>query len=356
MAQLTNIEWCDHTFNPWIGCTKVSPGCANCYAAVSTRARVLRAAGHETWGKGATRSRTKTWSDPLKWNKWTGSLVCEDCGKTWAGMLRTAITEATRCTPGCNGRVRETRQRVFCASLADWLDDEVPIEWLADLLALIDHTPNLDWLLLTKRPQNFEKRMGEVEKTFFGLETVNGMQQTGSGVAAQWLFHSRPPSNVWLGTTVEDQTRADERIPKLIRIPAKIHFLSCEPLLGPVNLHLLGGYPPQRQAEILAMGPPAGMVDWIIAGGESGSQARPMNPDWARSLRDQCQAAGVPFFFKQWGEYQPFGTTEGIQKLPFADYVLPTATSPGFGFLKCGKTKAGRLLDGIEHHAFPALP
>lgn len=136
----TNIEWCDHTFNPWIGCTKVSPGCAHCYA----ETRDKRFTGGIHWGRGAPRNRTSpsNWNEPIKWNNGAAKLAA-NCSQAFEYPSR--------------------RPRVFCASLADWLDDEVPIKWLADLLDLIRDTPNLDWLLLTKRPQNWEKRMGSMD-------------------------------------------------------------------------------------------------------------------------------------------------------------------------------------------------
>jgi protein gp37 len=200
MSANSKIEWCDHTFNPWIGCTKVSPGCAHCYA----EARDQRFAGGVHWGKGAARKLTSeaNWREPLKWN---------------------AAAQARR-------------PRVFCASLADWLDDEVPAEWLARLLALIHATPNLDWLLLTKRPQNWRARLqATMDDADFGRAEARYF-------VADWR-DGNPPANVWLGTTVEDQARADERIPQLLAIPAKVRFLSCEPLLGPLNLseHLGSG-------------------------------------------------------------------------------------------------------------------
>lgn len=318
----SKIEWTHHTFNPWIGCTKVSPGCLNCYAAVSTRARVLRAGGHETWGKGAPRSKTKTWGDPHKWNRAAGKLeqahqihleLCRQSGMTQAAALADWVSR---------GEQPWHRPRVFCASLADWLDDEVPIGWLIDLYDLICATPHLDWLLLTKRPENFRPRFEKLRET-----------RTSAG----WWLDGRLeciPDNVWIGTTCEDQTRADERIPQLLEIPARVRFLSCEPLLGPVKIdHIRKGdnqwFPMQH-------------IHWIIAGGESGTGARPMHPEWARSLRDQCQTASVPFLFKQWGEFGPATDHHDIRR--FED---------GTGIARLGKKAAGRLLDGREWNEFP---
>jgi protein gp37 len=245
MGENSKIEWTDHTFNPWIGCTKVSPGCANCYA---------EKYGHRfgvPWGRDCPRRRTSAanWRLPLRWNK-----QAEESG---------------------------IRPRVFCASLADWLDEAAPVTWLADLLALISWTPCLDWLLLTKRPQNWRTRLAEVYE--------DNPQSIGACLAWDWFKHGTPPSNVLIGATAEDQARANERIPILLQIPARSRFLSCEPLLGPVDLCLSELWEPAKD------------VDWVICGGESGPGARPMAPKWAQSLRDQCQVAAVPFFFKQWG-------------------------------------------------------
>lgn len=250
----SKIEWTTHTFNPWEGCTKVSPGCSNCYA----EARNKRFSAGKNWGKGAPRQRRSEayWQQPLKWNfDARPSLVAH-------------------------------RPRVFCASLADWLDDEVPIEWLADLLKLIHDTPNLDWLALSKRPENWRTRLNE-------WASSRGAQWTRTeSEIAKWM-EGEAPRNVWIGTTVEDQQRADERIPALLTIPARVRFLSCEPLLEPVSL-------PTFYSSDGTSGFVPG-ISWVICGGESGHGARPMHPDWARSLRDQCQAAGAAFFMKQMG-------------------------------------------------------
>lgn len=248
MAENSGIEWTHHTFNPWIGCTKVSAACDHCYAE-AWDARGLQ--GQPTrWGPRAERTRTSAgnWSKPRTWNS--------------------------------KAKAAGVRYRVFCASLADVFDNHKSIlpEWRADLWRLIDATPHLDWLLLTKRPQNIAKML-----------------------PADW-GDGRP--NVWLGTTVENQTEADRRIPPLLDVPARVRFLSCEPLLGPVDLRSI---PWDEAAWVNAL---TGQIkfsdhfwtriDWVICGGESGKDARPMHPDWARSLRDQCIAAGVPFLFKQW--------------------------------------------------------
>lgn len=230
----SKIEWTHHTFNPWIGCTKVSPGCLHCYAETLMDTRY----GRVKWGKGQPRARTgkDNWRKPRQWN---------------------------RAAEGA-----EERPRVFCASLADWLDHEVPIEWLVDLLDLIRQTPNLDWLLLTKRPELWKPR----------LTTAHAA--SGLGMIDAWL-DGVPPANVWIGTSAEDQTRWDERMPILMNIPARVRFVSAEPLVGPIYMGEL-------------------RPDWLIVGGESGPGARPMKRDWVDVLCDQCDDR-TAFHFKQWG-------------------------------------------------------
>lgn len=257
MGSTTEISWCDATFNPWEGCTKVSPGCAHCYA----EARNQRWSGGKNWGKGAPRRRTSVsnWKQPLKWDR--------DAGRS------------------LNARTTIDRPRVFCASLADWLDEEVPLEWLADLLALIHAAPNLDWILLTKRPENWFHRLSLLPLDRYPQELVDWV--------VAWMYKD-PPANVWIGATVEDQTRAEERIPLLLSIPARVRFLSCEPLLGPLDL----AFTCFNGADSFGTMPG---IHWAICGGESGHGARSMNPDWARELRFQCDNAGVAFFMKQMG-------------------------------------------------------
>ena len=262
----SKIEWTTHTFNPWIGCTKVSPGCLNCYAETLMAVRY----GKVEWGTGKPRVRTApdNWRKPRQWNK------------AAAGAAE--------------------RPRVFCASLADWLDDEVPIEWLRDLLSLIHATPNLDWLLLTKRPENWRDRMCDALK---GLPVTNENRDWIAMVLA-WLCesgedlseHIEPavPRNIWIGVSVEDQRRAEERIELLQDIPCVVRFLSCEPLLELVTL-VRGAETIEDERKLRLL------VDWVICGGESGRGARIMKEAWALSLRDQCVWAGVPFHFKQWG-------------------------------------------------------
>jgi protein gp37 len=300
MGENSTIEWTDHTFNPWTGCQRVSPGCDHCYAEALAK-RSPRTFG--SWQPGGERKRTSEayWRQPLAWN-----------------------TQASFA-----GR----RDRVFCASMADVFDTAAPADWLADLLVLVKHTPALDWLLLTKRPQLIRRQLREAA----AVARVTGRNDVADWVD-QWLG-GEPPAQVWLGTTVENQAEADRRIPHLRSVPARVRFLSCEPLLGPLNLMRApaegGGWDNwltgdrHRGNAIWSAGPG---IDWVIAGGESGLRARSMRPDWAHRLRDQCVTAGVPFFFKQWGAWAPR-----------ADGVIEKTT----------KDKTGALLDGREWREVP---
>lgn len=304
MGKDSKIEWTHHTYNPWWGCVKVSAGCQHCYAET-----LAKRTGHNIWGPWTSTTRRtfgdKHWAEPLKWN--------DDAAK--AGE----------------------RRRVFCASMADAFEDH-PIlgnERLR-LWKLIEVTPALDWLLLTKRPEN-----------------INDM------VPEHWRNVNRWPANVWIGTSVENQEMADKRIPELLKVPARVRFLSCEPLLGPVDLSpWMGGYFPtgvEWAGMIEEYQEPPGL-QWVIVGGESGPKARPMRSDWARSLRDQCAAARVPFLFKQWGEYRPFD-----EKLdPQLDMHSPDSHLAKmhweYDMYRVGKKLAGRELDGRTWDEYPVQP
>lgn len=267
----SKIQWTDHTFNPWVGCTKVSPGCDHCYAEAMMDTRMKRV----KWGTGKPRQRTGEpyWRQPLQWNK---------------------HAEATG-----------TRARVFCASLADVFDNEVDPTWRGDLFKLIRDTPALDWLLLTKRIGN-----------------AIGM--------LPWYPTTRPWGNVWIGATVVNQEEADRDIPKLLATPAAVRFLSIEPILGPIDLtavkhtaspgffgDCLEWYH-MPHAERYTKWPG---VDWVIVGGESGPKARPTRVVWIRSIVEQCKATGVPAFVKQLGA-QPRGWCSAIARMEPQDLPL----------------------------------
>lgn len=317
MSEHTKIQWCDHTFNPWEGCTKVSPGCANCYA----EALVDKRYGRVKWGKGNPRRRMSaaTWKLPLKWNR--------DAEKAHSAAVDIIVAQ------GGGAPMPPLAPRVFCASLADWLDEEVPIEWLADLLVLIHTTSKLDWLLLTKRPENFQVRvlmagmhlMGYRDGDPIGDGAPKALASATEEVIESILGWSKCetfPANVWVGTSVEDQARADERIPHLISIPSRVRFLSCEPLLGPVDIEehledmLDGGY-------VLGSAP----IQWVIVGGESGITARPFDIAWAQSLVDQCKSAGAACFVKQLGAHP---ITENANLHDWPDDVRLASKDGGF--------------------------
>lgn len=237
MGENSKIEWTDHTFNPVVGCTKVSAACDFCYAETWAK----RTGQSALWRGERRRTSATNWKSPVKWNEWAA---------------RDGV-----------------RRKVFCASLADVFDNQWDPQWRSDLFALIEDTPHLDWLLLTKRPQNISEM-----------------------IPPKW--DGGLPTNIWLGATVESQEEAARRIPHLLRVPARIHFLSCEPLLGPIN-------PFQHYK-----------IDWVICGGESGPKRRPMQIQWAEALRDDCLTAGVPFFMKQIDKVQPIPAHLMIREFP----------------------------------------
>lgn len=318
MAENSAIEWTDHTFNPWIGCTRVSPGCDHCYAATQDKFRRWTPEG---WGGPRRRTGDDTWAKPPRWDDRHAEFFA------------------------AHGR----RQRVFCASLADVFDNQVPSEWRRDLFQLIAATPNLDWLLLTKRIGN---AVDMIRQALVDAGTVE------PGVLRRW-----PLPNVWVGATVVNQEEADRDIPKLLATPARVRFLSMEPLLGPVEFSNVS----RRADAISQLGKKAlSGIDWVIVGGESGPGARPMHPDWARSLRDQCAAAGVPFLFKQQGEWHEHIEADrscwvavdgrGIIEHGTDEETKAFAGQTGTQWrlvYRPGKKAAGRLLDGRTHDEFP---
>lgn len=257
MGENTKIPWAHHSFNPWVGCQKVSPACDHCYAE-----GWAKRSGLVTWGPGAERRH----SSPANWKK---PLAWED--------------EARRLG---------IRYRVFCGSLCDVFDNAVPDEWRMGLYGLIQATPHLDWLLLTKRVRNV-----------YGMAHVSWTEET---------FFNFWPSNAWLGITVCNPEEAGRDILKLLRLPAPVRFLSLEPLLGPVDVTPYlepycdnGSRPhPSGDGGVTCMRcngrwQSCSGVDWVIVGCESGPHRRPMAIDWAISLKEQCARAKVPFFMKQ---------------------------------------------------------
>ncbi len=375
MSHTTKIEWCDSTFNPWRGCTPVGPGCDHCYAAA-----LSKRTGGPAYASGAPRVRTTSanWKIPAGWNS-RGFWQCSDCGWRGESPRRHGLIVVPPACPGCDAAfpaLKPTRRRVFCASLADVFDNEVDPTWRADLFALIASTPNLDWLLLTKRIGNAAAM----------IETARGQDPATSG--KPWPFPQEPRgplANVWLGATIVNQAEADRDVPKLLTTPAARRFVSIEPMLGPVDLTELqpGGmlrvWVDALRGSAASMGGsgPAQKLprlDWVIAGGESGHGARPASPAWFRDLRNQCANNNVPFLFKQWGEWGPDAEASraclgcGGEKKDVATATGdcrrcgPTewdeVDDPNWSYstmTRFGKKAAGRTLDGRVHDAFPEM-
>ena len=281
MGDNTAIEWAEATWNPIAGCTVVSPGCTNCYA-MKTAAGLERRFGSVKYA-GLTRVVN-------------GNVV-------WTGELR--LVEAALGQPL---RWRRPR-RIFVNSMSDLFHENLPDAAIDRVVGVMARAPQHRFMALTKRADRMRR--------YFDAAATR-----------------EPLANLWLGVSVEDQARAEERIPQLLATPAALRFLSCEPLLGPLDLRAGLGAP-------IAGG--AAGVDWVIAGGESGPGARPMHADWARALRDQCRDAGVPFFFKQWGAWAPEPDAAG----GFAAGRTVRAERP------VGKKRAGRLLDGRSWDELP---
>ena len=280
MSKDSRIEWTHHTFNPWWGCTKVSPGCTHCYT--ETWAKRL---GLNVWGTKAPRRELSNtyWRQPSEWNE---------------EAARTGV-----------------RARVFCASMADVFEDRHDLdERRTRLWRLIDETPHLDWLLLTKRPQNVRR-------------------------LAPWSDHW--PENIWLGATAENQRWLNIRMPHLVSLNARVLFLSCEPLLGFLDLSQWIDGAKRGQYRC---------IDWIIGGGESGHHARPMHPEWLTTLRDQCIAGGIKFHFKQWGNWRPLPPTKAKG---YVTRRLFLASGDPVTIANMGKKAAERRLQGRTWDEFP---
>ena len=366
MADGTHIEWTEATWNPITGCSLASPGCTNCYA--------MKLAG------------TRLAHHPSR----AGLTQDSKAGPVWTGEVR--FNEEWLDQP-----LRWTKPRmIFVCAHGDLFHESVPDEWIDRIFAVMALCPQHTFQVLTKRsarmreyfstrvqispPLNgdatFPRARGHVEQHANLIAMRSGIDlpwrpRHESG-GYWWGFKADMPwplPNVWLGVSVEDQQRADERIPDLLATPAAVRWISAEPLLGPVdlcrvqgNLAPIAGYIPLESTDHKPVG-----IDWVVVGGESGSKARPMHPDWVRSLRDQCAAAGVPFFFKQWGEFAP-GEIAGA-------FLDPEKPARGFTLFdnqwaecwsevdghcedepdvyRLGKKRAGRLLDGVEHNGMP---
>lgn len=363
MGANSKIEWTTHTFNPWRGCTRDSEACRFCYA------ETMSVRNHDVFGKwGPSGSRViaaeSYWRGPVLWNKRAAAER-----QAWERAAGGARSEFDQVEP-------YSRPRVFCASLADWLEHPktMPASAVAGVMAarvrlfrLIKDTPELDWLLLTKRPQHFITIIRATLDAF----PADLKRRESYNWLSDWLHERAVPANVWVGATVEDQANADRRIPALLQIPARLRFLSMEPLLGPVDLRRpieagrvqclerLGLRPGIAAAVECTFGDLDG-IHWAIVGGESGRDEgiRPTHPEWVRGIRDQCIAARVPFFFKQWGEHLPNDQMSRDEALVARDTGKNWTTLDdgiSLGTYRVGKKNAGRELDGREWNEFPEV-
>lgn len=364
---MTRIEWTEATWNPIVGCSVVSPGCTNCYAM-----RVAHRLGQN--------DRTPHYA---------GLTQQHRGGPVWTGKLALApehvLTAPLR---------RQKPTTYFVNSMGDLFHESVPDDWINRVFAVMALAPQHRFQVLTKRAARMREYMDRACGRI--ADAVQPMRTDNNRVVGP-LPHLEPGQrwwplpNVWLGVSAEDQTRADERIPDLLATSAAVRFVSAEPLLGPVDLRnrpfvrdglgtgrgimdvLTGTFEtaamtPGCLATVgVWMQPDTRKIDWVICGGESGPDARPMHPDWARSLRDQCQAAGAAFFFKQHGEYAPYDfdadpgrhdwmilDTNGGLDMP--DDRLPDELAGEVAVRKVGKARAGRLLDGREWNELPEVP
>lgn len=319
MGDKTRIEWTDATWSPVTGCTRVSNGCLNCYIERSTPIRI---AGRKFDGEGIGSSlAVQLHPNRLDW------------------PLR-----------------KRDGKKIFVCSQADLFHDDVPDEYIAKVFAVMALAPRHTFQLLTKR----HGRMRSLLNSAYFLQAVGRVWAEPPSdwpLPRDWRVPVWPLPNVWLGVSAEDQTRADLRIPALLDTPAAVRFVSAEPLLGPIDLH----GDPIGQDSVFWIG----HLDWVIVGGESGPGARPMHPDWARSLRDQCVAAGVPFLFKQWGEWSPdLSLNEPVangKRLKYQRRALLPDGSIAPPWTPCefvdrvGKRRARRELDGRTWDQYPQV-
>lgn len=349
----TKIEWTEKVWNPVTGCTKVSQGCKNCYA-------------------------ERVFPRPYPGRAFTDVRCHED-----------RLTQ----------RFGKKPVRVFVNSMSDLFHDAVPELFIDKVMAIIASEPRHTFQVLTKRPERMLKYFSKFRDANHAGDELGTKSDENGNIPDGWEFDESfecyvsnsitgalgehgvgwPMKNLWLGVSVEDQKSADDRIPLLLQTPAAVRWISAEPLLGPIDLAGL----PSRYADdehpflvnrpllrldalrgghrcgAAVFGPATGNLDWVVVGGESGPNARPMHPDWARSLRDQCQSANVPFFFKQWGEWAPTNHHEPGR----TEYCFdgPSTQTPNCSFnglsvanvARVGKKAAGSLLDGREHKEYP---
>jgi protein gp37 len=325
MAQNSKIEWTEATWNPIVGCSIVSPGCTNCYA--------MKMAGR---------------TEAMGISRYDGTTKQVNGNTVWTGKLARA-PEATLLAP----LKRKKPTTYFVNSMGDLFHEDCPDEWIDQVFAVMALTPQHTYQVLTKRAARMREYLGcahqrvadrAMEDAPVGLDIrKSGLTFAPKSTPAVYFEHW-PLPNVWLGVSTERQKEANERIPHLLQTPAAIRFISAEPLLGAIDLMEIeiGG---DLSWNALGGRGRKGGLDWVIVGGESGPDARPMHPDWARWLRDQCAGAGVPFFFKQWGEHAPSRTSAP----PTESDVNRLGDHP----VRVGKKAAGRILDGTLHDGMP---
>lgn len=366
---MSNIEWTDKTWNPIIGCSPISPGCKECWAK-----------------KMAYRLMHMPYTDYYQ-------FVLDDNGEEDPDLFRNI--------PEWNGQThfvksalekplkRQKPTKYFVCSMGDLFHENVPFEWVDKVMAIIAQCEQHTFQILTKRPL----RMKEYFTSNWQCRILNHVKrEEGQGFILKTVNGGKLP-NLWLGVTTENQEQANKRIPYLLKTPAAVRFVSVEPLLGPIDFyditldsefyHTLKGF---GDISLGSRGYVIGLkLDWVICGGESGPKARPIHPNWVRSLRDQCKDAGVPFFFKQWGEWYTawfdMPTKKPVFKM-FDSFLqwqqkhwvnkgdacisidgtwcrtggdLKRAKYPVAIMQKVGKKKAGCLLDGKEYKEFPKI-
>lgn len=367
MGDKTAIQWTEATWNPVVGCSIVSAGCTHCYAMGAAHRHQAQCAG---LGRAS---------------KYDGTTTVVNGHPVWTGTVR--LDEAALLLPLRWKRPR----RIFVNSMSDLFHESLPDKAIDRVFAVMALSPHHTFQVLTKRAARMRSYLttegveARIAREAFRLDSEGGAWiNADMQIAGMKLL---PLSGVWLGVSVEDQKTAESRIPELLDTPAAIRFISAEPLLGPLDLtHVvarlrygsmvkdaLTGIDYNHHGEIRPSSEPIRKLDWVIVGGESGPRARPMHAAWPRHLRDQCATAGVPFFFKQWGEWL-YENQAGVGQMPGArffncdggaiDPKPPEGPATGklwhwwepyhFASIRIGKHAAGRLLDGVEHNAMPA--
>ena len=357
---MSKIEWTDKTWNPIAGCSIVSPGCTHCYAMkTAARLEAIDAAKRAAGRKGMPH--------------YAGLTQPSKAGPVWTGKIARAsdetLTEPLR---------RKKPTMYFVNSMSDLFHEDVPDEWIDQVFAVMALCPQHTFQVLTKRSARMRDYLARDDAAQGWMETdiwrdADARCDADDDESKPQSYHERtaqldhvmarmlsdesylPLPNVWLGVSAERQQEADARIPDLLATPAAVRFVSAEPLLGPIDFTRRQSHP---AGDRLSSRTWLDDIDWIIVGGESGTNARPMHPDWARSIRDQCADAGVAFFFKQWGEFSALGSWKDGERHLIAYRGALTnkhVVSNEHAFLRVGKAHAGRLLDGREHNEMPVI-